>query len=146
MYQVQGNDDAWVCENCKKSFTDPDAKMLECQRCRAHYCIRCLDKSINEYEMLSNSDLMWFCGPCKGKVEKKPIVTDLKIEKRCNAIIREFEDRLSSLENEISSKGNKSDVRRIVREEINNNKTDINSATELLITSQRQSQKQLLFQ
>ena len=90
-YQVlqneQGNDDAWVCENCKTSITDPDAKMLECQQCRAHYCIRCLNKPVNEYEILSKSDSMWFCGPCKGKVEKN-IVTDLKIEERCNAIIR----------------------------------------------------------
>ena len=77
---------------------------------------------------MSNLDSMWFCGPCKGKVEKN-IVIALKIEERCNAIIREFEDRLSSLENEIFSKCNESDVQRIVREEINNNKTDINSAT-----------------
>jgi hypothetical protein len=37
--------EAWVCENCPKSFSSPDAKMLECQRCRLRYCIKCLKKT-----------------------------------------------------------------------------------------------------
>ena len=64
-------------------FSNPDAKMLECQRCKHHYCIKCLNKSDLEYEILSTSDSMWFCGPCKAKVEEN-IATELKIEEKCN--------------------------------------------------------------
>lgn len=122
------NDDAWVCENCKTLFTNPDTKTLECQRCKKHYCTKCLNKSDDEYNILSKSDSMWFCGPCKGKVEKN-IITDLKIEERCNAIIEEFEQRLHFLETEIQTKCDEDTVRKIVRQElVNNNQVDTNAA------------------
>ena len=45
------------------------------------YCIKCLKKTDIEYQVLSKSDSMWFCGPCRGKVEKN-IVTDVKNKNR----------------------------------------------------------------
>jgi len=36
--------DAWTCKECDKVFSEPDARLLECQRCRDHFCIKCLKK------------------------------------------------------------------------------------------------------
>lgn len=131
---LSSNDDTdiepWTCENCKKSFSNPDAKMLECQRCRVHYCIKCLNKSDEEYKILSKSDSMWFCGPCKSIIERN-IVTDLKIEERCNEIVRDFEMRLASIESDLRTKCNESDVRKIVQDELKiQNETKSQTAVE----------------
>ena len=88
------DDDVW---QCKHSYHDLDSKLLECQRCRDHFCIKCLNKTDEEYNMMANSDMMWFCITCKEKVEKN-IITDMKIEERCNAIMKEYEQRMTLIE------------------------------------------------
>lgn len=70
----QEDEDPWKCKICSKMFKDHDAKLLECQRCNEHFCIKCLGKKPAEYDILSNSDTMWFCGLCKERVVKN-IVT-----------------------------------------------------------------------
>ena len=50
--------DAWTCKECDKVFSEPDARLLECQRCRDHFCIKCLKKTKGEYEVLTKSDSM----------------------------------------------------------------------------------------
>jgi hypothetical protein len=40
---------------------------------------------------------MWFCITCRGKIEEH-IVLDLKIEDRCNQIMKEYGDRIIQLE------------------------------------------------
>lgn len=119
---LQKDDETWICENCKKPFSNPDAKMLECQRCKQHYCTKCLGKSDLEYDILCKSDSMWFCGPCKGIVERN-IVTDLKIEARCSEIVKEFEQRMAAIEKDMLTKCNESDVRKIVQEELKSKPT-----------------------
>ena len=111
------DDEAWICEFCEKSFSDPDSKLLECQRCKKHYCIVCLNKSENEYTCLSKSDSMWFCVDCREIVEKN-IAVDLKIEERCRQIMMNYESRISRLEDDIKDKCSEGRVREIVREEI----------------------------
>ena len=53
--------ETWTCLKCSKIFTDPDSKLLECQRCKDLYCTKCLGKTKTENDILSKSDTMWFC-------------------------------------------------------------------------------------
>jgi hypothetical protein len=107
----------WDCQICKNVFKDSDAKMIECQRCSDHFCIKCLNKTKSEYDIISKSDLMWFCIKCRTIVEEH-IVIDLKIEQRCRAIMDNYEQRLSSVERMITKKCSEHRAREIVRDEI----------------------------
>ncbi|KAK3091571.1 hypothetical protein FSP39_020888 [Pinctada imbricata] len=107
-------DDIWVCEVCDQEFPDPDAKMLECQK---HFCIKCLKKSENEYDIIAASDMMWFCVQCREKVEKN-IKIDIDIETRCKEIMQNYESRITKLETDIRSKCDIEDVRDIVKDEV----------------------------
>jgi hypothetical protein len=111
--------ESWNCTLCSKVFSERNAKLLECQRCSAHYCIKCLNKSVAEYDILSKSDTMWFCPKCREVVEKN-IVKDLEIEKRCKEIMATYEQRITTLEHEIARKCDESTVRQIVNEELSN--------------------------
>lgn len=110
-------DEMWVCKICEKQFRDPNAKMLECQRCKEHYCIKCLKKTDNEYKIITASDIMWFCGKCREKVEKN-IIIDVDIETRCRQIMENYESRITKLETEISAKCSVEQVKEIVKNEI----------------------------
>jgi CRISPR/Cas system-associated endonuclease Cas3-HD len=46
---------------------------------------------------------MWFCITCRRKIEEH-IVLDLKIEDRCNQIMKEYEDRITQLEPTVMEK------------------------------------------
>ena len=104
-------------KECDKVFSEPDARLLECQRCRDHFCIKCLKKTKGEYEVLTKSDSMWFCTPCKANVEEN-ITTGLKIENMCDKIIQMFESRLNVIEQKIDTKCDESKVRDIVKDEL----------------------------
>ena len=127
-HEDSDGEEAWVCGICCQSFMDPNAKLLECQRCKGHFCIRCLDKSEEVYQLLADSDLMWFCGGCREKVEKN-IVTDVEIEKRCKLYMQEFEDRISSVERTVQNKCDAEEVKKIVNEELNRRGTSGTSQT-----------------
>jgi len=125
----QPNGETWTCQICGKDFSDPNDKLLECQRCKEHYCIGCLDKSVEEYNLLTNSDLMWFCASgCREKVEKN-IITDLKIEETCKKMTMKFEERLNHIENKLAEKCSKEEVIAVVREEMDK-KSSTDKATE----------------
>lgn len=55
------------------------------------------------YEVLSISDTMWFCVPCREKMEQH-IITDQKIEEVCQKIMKTYEQRISTLEQKIEEK------------------------------------------
>ena len=114
-------EDSWKCEICTQSFSDPNAKMLECQRCEGHFCIKCLKKPEAEYNLLAHSDLMWFCVQCREKVEKN-IAVDVEIETRCAEIMKAYEQRISKLESDMQDKCGEERVRTIVKEEISGQK------------------------
>ena len=118
----EGEDEAWVCKLCSLSFESAEDKLLECQRCKSHFCIGCLNKPEAEYKLLTESDLMWFCTGCRERVEKD-IVTDVKIEERCKKFLQSFEDRLVTLEEEMKHKCDKQEIKQIVRQQINENIT-----------------------
>ena len=120
-------DEPWTCMKCNVEFIDPADMLLECQRCKEHFCIGCLNKTEEEYKFLSDQpDLMWFCPPCRKKVEKN-IVTDRKIEETCRDMMATFEERLKSMEDNIDTKCNEDKVREIVREEIGTTGTKQNT-------------------
>ena len=60
---------------------------------------------------------MWFCVPCRERVEND-IVMDLKIEKKCKEIMSPLESRISKLEVEITNKCDENKVKEIVTKEI----------------------------
>jgi ribosomal protein L33 len=113
------NDDEPVvtlnCNICKND--NPKDISLECQRCKDHFCITCLNKSKEECKLLNESDLMWFCPPCREKVEKN-IVTDRKIEETCKEMMQAFNLRILGLETAMEKKCDKSDIGPTVRSEL----------------------------
>ena len=110
-------DESWTCKVCKLKFTDSEDKILECQRCNMHFCIKCLDKSEEEYEHLHNSDSMWFCIPCKEKVVKN-ILVDRKIEDAFKEMTKKFDERITKIEDDLKEKCSKDETISIVREEV----------------------------
>ena len=111
------NDEPWECKMCDNVFDDPEAKLLECERFCYHFCTRCLGKPDKEYELLKNSDYMWFCGECKEKVERN-IVVDRDIEQRCSEYMAKMENRMTKIEQEMKTKCDKNSVIKIANEEI----------------------------
>lgn len=110
-------DDAWICKLCQETHVDKDAKLLECQRCQNHFCIKCLNKPKAEYDMLSKTDCMWFCIECRRVVEQR-IAIDLDIEARCKEIMESYEQRISWLEESMRQKCDVKDTKKIIQEEI----------------------------
>lgn len=106
------------CERCKDNYTLENDKFLECHRCFSHYCITCLGKTEEAYNMIIGSDLMWFCVQCREKVEKN-IVTDRKIEETCKAMMSSFEKRIADIENAVASKCSIAEAKDLINEEIN---------------------------
>ncbi|CAC5400189.1 unnamed protein product [Mytilus coruscus] len=99
----QDEDEAWTCAKCTKIFKESDAQLMECQRCKEHFCITCLKKTKAKYSMLCKTDAMWFCGKCRIVMEQHA-VTDIEIERRCKQIMENFEERITSLEKTVDNK------------------------------------------
>ncbi|XP_062570039.1 uncharacterized protein LOC134232094 [Saccostrea cucullata] len=66
---------------------------------------------------MDSSDIMWFCVPCREKVEKN-ITVDREIEERCNDMMKMFDSRIKYLEDEMEKKCSEEQVREIVSEAI----------------------------
>ena len=111
------DDEGWVCKLCSVLHTSQEAKLLECDRCREKFCVSCLNKTDEEYEMMKLPDIMWFCAECREKVEKN-IVTERKIEEMCREIMLNYEQRICELEEEIKKKCDRDEVVRIVEDSI----------------------------
>jgi hypothetical protein len=60
---------------------------------------------------------MWCCITCRKKFEEH-IVLDLKIEDRCNQIMKEYEDRITQLETTVKEKCDEKRVREIIKDEL----------------------------
>lgn len=84
------------------------------------------EKTKGEYEVLTKSDSMWFCTPCKANVEEN-ITTGLNIENMCDKIIQMFESRLIVIEQKIDTKCDESKVRDIVKDELSKAQDQIKS-------------------
>jgi len=61
--------EVWNCEMCKKEFRDANSRILECERCEGHYCVKCIKLADDAYDMLTTrKDFHWYCGGCVSKV------------------------------------------------------------------------------
>ncbi len=107
----------WICAVCTKAFTDPRSRLLECEFCEKHFCIKCLQMSVREYETMKTSTAMWFCGPCKCKVTEN-IATEKTIQEKCELYLKEFAGRLEVVEQQVQLKCDEERVREIVRNEM----------------------------
>lgn len=116
-------EDPWICQMCENVFSEPDARVLECQRCKQHFCIKCLNKPKAEYDILSKSDTMRFCIKCRQIIEEH-IIIDLKIEERCNQIMKMYDERITKLEDTVNSKCDEARVREIIQEELIPNRSE----------------------
>ncbi|XP_033729737.1 uncharacterized protein LOC117318912 [Pecten maximus] len=110
-------DEPWTCNICNNLYEDQDSKLLECQRCEGRFCTKCLDKGDNEYTVLSKSNAMWFCAPCRVHIEKN-INNDKMIEQKCKEIMNEFEERITTIEEALKNKCDERKVRDIIKEEL----------------------------
>ena len=102
------------CKICYNCLTNPEVINFQCQRCEARFCLPCLGKEDDEYEIFCNSDLMWFCTECNLKV-KQNIEIDKRIEEKCEEITKTCMDRIKEMEKMIENKCNETDVINIVK-------------------------------
>ena len=108
-------DQPWECELCSKLFDDDNDKILECMKCSQHFCIKCLGKTPEQYEMMQDPDIMWFCVPCR-KVIERSIEVEKQIEEKCNETKSMYEDRLTEIKAKLDTKVNETGVKRIAKE------------------------------
>ena len=75
---------------------------------------------------------MWCCITCRKKFEEH-IVLDLKIEDRCNQIMKEYEDRITQLETTVIEKCDETRVREIIKDKlgkVENDEDTVDGATQ----------------
>ena len=121
------NENSWKCQVCRFQYSDQSDRLMECQRCVMHFCLECLGKTDDEYDILTQSDSMWFCSECRVKVEKD-IITDREIETRCAEITKKFENRIIDMEVRLALKLEKEDVNSMI-----DNAIRINQVSEVTI-------------
>lgn len=109
--------EAWKCEECGKIFKSEKDKVLECEYCEQHYCIRCLKFKAGEYEAMRKPGCMWFCIGCKPKIEKN-ILNEKIIQERCELYLETINARLETLETKLQDKCDEQEVKEIVRKEL----------------------------
>ena len=103
----------WICEICKIPWSTQNDKMLECEFCTLRYCCKCLKIKASEYSAIGNTNCMWFCPPCRIKVEKQ-IVVEKEIEERCDTYLTSFRAKIEEMEQKLESKCDKTEVEHII--------------------------------
>lgn len=88
--------EAWTCDTCEVVFQSDQSKLLECEYCKTHRCIKCLNMPALCYKGISGrEDSPWFCNNCLSKTLK--CIREVKsIEERCNEFMRKFEEQVNS--------------------------------------------------
>ena len=69
----------WTCIGCNKAFTDPDDQVMECDRCRDHFCINCLNMPQQVYEFMKEPSALWCCSKCS--IAVKTLIKNEKNDK-----------------------------------------------------------------
>jgi len=88
--------ESWTCDSCADVFQSDQSKLLECEYCNTHRCIKCLNLPTACYRGLSGrQDFPWFCNNCLVKT-----LTCLKeaksIEEKCSEFMKQFEEKINS--------------------------------------------------
>jgi len=122
----EGTGDVWQCVKCKKEFKDPSSRLLECERCAEHHCIKCMKIKDAEYDFLNErNDIHWYCDKCEPKVLRS-IQIDKEIEKKLDIFWAKVDDRLSQVNKDIDSVKESTNAKiQAVMEEMKIIKTDI---------------------
>ena len=66
----------WKCEVCEGSFVDETCKMMECDRCKSHFCLICIGMNDSAYEYMNNENVLWCCPTCSRAVKALLARTD----------------------------------------------------------------------
>ena len=53
---VSDKDVSWMCEECGKQFKSEKDKLLECEYCEKHYCLKCLKYKLENMKSCRNQD------------------------------------------------------------------------------------------
>lgn len=108
------NDDKWICQECKKTFTEDDAQVVECQRCEKHFCAKCINLNKEEYRVISKRrDIFWFCPPCAIKAKaawgKETAMEDCckdlmdKVTEKLTELEQKMDDRMGQMETQLNT-------------------------------------------
>ena len=118
----------WQCKTCQKKYTKETDKVMECEYCENYFCITCIDMSTTAYTHLSKSSAMWFCTSCMPKI-RETIKIEKDIEKRCSEhyeklqkicqdMENEFDNKFTDVENKVDTKCSKQEVEAIVNDKL----------------------------
>ena len=116
------DEETWPCDQCKNTFSQHTDKLLTCEYCHQHRCVKCLGISAAVYKGINGRpDLPWFCSSCLGK--SLNVLRETKSrEDRCSEFMAKFEkkmdERLKKIEQNVSEiKNNVGSMRdEIIRE------------------------------
>lgn len=97
-------EEEWVCRICKKSFSDQNSKIIECERCEDRYCAPCLGLKASEYRvMTTRKDIHWFCPPCEPKA-KKSWEQDRLMDRKLAEFETKIMDKMTKMEEKMTEK------------------------------------------
>ncbi len=98
------SDDKWQCKECKKTFEEENAMVVECERCESHYCCKCIKMNKEDYKALNRrADIFWFCPPCAVKT-KSQLGKSVAIEECTTSMLEKVSEKIVELENKIDNK------------------------------------------
>ena len=96
--------ESWMCEVCKKAFSDPKSNMLECERCCEHFCAKCVKVVEAEYIFLtSRNDIHWFCSKCDS-LAMESVLIDKDLEEKISRYMKGIQEKLIELDSRLKEK------------------------------------------
>ena len=101
-----------VCNICNKTFTGKTGKVLECERCCAWFCAKCINLRDAEHSVMARHDCHWFCSACQMPA-LQAVLNEKLVEDKCREFLRKFEQRLENVEKEMSQKASKQDLQKL---------------------------------
>ena len=63
------SEEVWTCAICIKDFS-LNERVMECDKCKKHFCTKCIKMPAAAYDYLSQSTNLWFCVPCTTEVRE----------------------------------------------------------------------------
>jgi hypothetical protein len=93
---AERDDTEWQCDKYESFFRSDNSRILECEYCHTHRCIKCLNLPVACYNGLSGrEDFPWFCEQCLMKTLN--FIHEAKsIEDRCNDFLTKFEEKINT--------------------------------------------------
>jgi hypothetical protein len=68
--QGADTDGTWICSLCDMAELDDKSMMMECEKCEKHFCLGCIDMSIDAYKYMCNEEVLWCCGQCVTEIRQ----------------------------------------------------------------------------